>query len=198
VSLRVHRALSWLYRAETLEDDPDGRFIFLWIAFNAVYATEMGGPERLSEQGVFRRFLQRLIAHDTAGRIDALIWSEFPGSIRVLLDNRFVFHDFWEAQHGRLSEDEWKTRFRKAKTAAGRALAARRTGVVLGIVLSRIYTLRNQLVHGGATWNGNLNRDQVRDCTRFMARFMPIVLDVLMDAPGEDWGTVGFPVVPDA
>jgi hypothetical protein len=108
-----------------------------------------------------------------------------------------VFHDFWEAQHGRLSEEEWTARFRKAKTTAGRALAARRTGVVLGIVLSRIYTLRNQLVHGGATWNGNLNRDQVRDCTRFMGRFVPIVIDVLMDAPAEDWGTVGFPVVPD-
>lgn len=32
--LRVHRALSWLDRAEQA-DDLDGRFIFLWIAFNA-------------------------------------------------------------------------------------------------------------------------------------------------------------------
>ena len=35
LSLRVHRALSWLQRAEQLADDADGRFIFLWIAFNA-------------------------------------------------------------------------------------------------------------------------------------------------------------------
>lgn len=33
LSLRVHRALSWLNRAEQSED-ADGRFIFLWIAFN--------------------------------------------------------------------------------------------------------------------------------------------------------------------
>src|SRR5690606_40907016 len=37
--LRVHRALSWLDRAEQAED-LDGRFIFLWIAFNAAYATD--------------------------------------------------------------------------------------------------------------------------------------------------------------
>ncbi|OBY90989.1 hypothetical protein A6723_020470 [Pseudomonas sp. AU11447] len=38
--LRVHRALSWLDRAEQA-DDLDGRFIFLWIAFNAAYACEI-------------------------------------------------------------------------------------------------------------------------------------------------------------
>jgi hypothetical protein len=47
LSLRVHRALSWLNRAEQLDDDPDGRFIFLRIAFNAAYATEI--DERLCE-----------------------------------------------------------------------------------------------------------------------------------------------------
>ena len=34
LALRVHRSLSWLGRAEKTED-VDGRFIFLWIAFNA-------------------------------------------------------------------------------------------------------------------------------------------------------------------
>ncbi|WP_235901634.1 HEPN domain-containing protein [Alcanivorax sediminis] len=37
LGLRVHRALSWFNRAEQ-EADPDSRFIFLWIAFNAGYA----------------------------------------------------------------------------------------------------------------------------------------------------------------
>ena len=37
IALRVHRALSWLDRARQCEDE-DGRFIFLWIAFNAAYA----------------------------------------------------------------------------------------------------------------------------------------------------------------
>ena len=34
LGLRVHRALSWVERAELCEDDDDARFIFLWIALN--------------------------------------------------------------------------------------------------------------------------------------------------------------------
>ena len=52
--LRVHRALSWLDRAEQA-DDLDGRFIFLWIAFNAAYATEIDASMRLSEQEIATR-----------------------------------------------------------------------------------------------------------------------------------------------
>src|SRR5690625_4429215 len=58
LSLRVHRALSWLDRAERCRDE-DGTFIFLWIAFNAAYANEMG-EYQLTESRLFRKFLQRL------------------------------------------------------------------------------------------------------------------------------------------
>ena len=37
--------LSWLHRAEQCEDE-DGRFIFLWIAFNAAYAQDLAEPIR--------------------------------------------------------------------------------------------------------------------------------------------------------
>ena len=62
LSLRVHRALSWLHRAEQLAraEDIDGQFIFLWIAFNAAYATEIDEKYRESEQQTFRAFLQKL------------------------------------------------------------------------------------------------------------------------------------------
>ena len=38
MGLRVYRAISWIGRAEACDGDDDARFIFLWIAFNAVYA----------------------------------------------------------------------------------------------------------------------------------------------------------------
>ena len=34
-STRIHRALSWIKRAEMETEDSDASFIFLWIAFNA-------------------------------------------------------------------------------------------------------------------------------------------------------------------
>jgi hypothetical protein len=91
----------------------------------------------------------------------------------LLLDNPYVLKDFWVWQGGRLTQEEWRTRLASDRRKAARALAERRTNVVLRIVLSRIYTLRNQLIHGGATWNGQVNRAQIRDCTRFMARLVP-------------------------
>ena len=40
--VRLHRAISWLGRAEKEPEDWDAQFIFLWIAFNAAYAREFG------------------------------------------------------------------------------------------------------------------------------------------------------------
>lgn len=40
MSLRVHRSISWIGRAEKEEGDTDAQFVFLWIAFNAAYADE--------------------------------------------------------------------------------------------------------------------------------------------------------------
>ena len=195
LSLRVHRALSWLDRAEQLADDQDGQFIFLWIAFNAAYATEIEEDAGLSEQAAFRRFLEKLLSLDSHQRLEALVWTEFSGSIRVLLDNQYVFEDFWRFQNGRLEEGQWKKNFAKAKATAHSALAGRRTEVVLGIVLSRIYTLRNQLMHGGATWNSGVNRDQLRDCVGFMAKLVPLLIEIMMDNPATLWGAACYPVV---
>ncbi len=103
LSLRLHRALSWLNRAEQA-DDTDGRFIFLWIAFNAAYATDIDEQQRLSEQETFKAFLEKLCSLDSTNSIEKLVWSEFPGSIRVLLDNQYVFQSFWDHQSGKISE----------------------------------------------------------------------------------------------
>jgi hypothetical protein len=194
MGLRVHRSLSWLDRAERCEDD-DGRFIFLWIAFNAAYANEIGDQERDSEQKVFVRFLDKLVALDKDHVLYELIWTEFPYSIRVLLDNQFVYQPFWDHHNGRTVDDAWKAKFDKAKAAANRALASHKTTQVLSIVLSRMYTLRNQLIHGGATWNSSVNREQLRDCSAFLGKLVPFVIQLMMDNPGTLWGDASYPVV---
>lgn len=192
--LRIHRALSWLHRAEQA-DDLDGRFIFLWIAFNAAYATEIDDSHRLSEQITFKAFLEKLCQLDGAKRIDALVWQEFAGSIRTLLDNPYVFQSFWDSRTGKITEDEWKTRFAKGKQIAQKALASGNTPALLGVVFNRLYTLRNQLMHGGATWGGKVNREQLRDCTRLMGKLVPLVIELMMEHPDTLWGDACYPVV---
>lgn len=195
--LRIHRALSWLQRAGRAED-ADGRFLFLWIAFNAAYAQEIEDHRPLSEQGRFRDYLERVCTLDAGGQIGALVWEQFPASIRVLLDNPFVFEPFWQHQRGQLGADDWRRRFDGARTSAQRALAGGNTVLVLSVVFQRIYTLRNQLIHGGATWNSTVNRDQLRDCVRLLERLVPVFLRLMIESRDDDWGTACYPVVPDA
>lgn len=194
LTLRIHRALSWLNRAEQAEDI-DGKFIFLWIAFNAAYAQELDDSDRTSDKATFTAFLQKLCDLDSSKCIDGLIWKEFSGSIRALLDNPYVFHLFWEFQRGRIDEDEWKDRFASAKKSAQSALASGNTPVLLSVMFNRLYTLRNQLIHGGATWGGKVNRDQLRDCTRLLGKLVPVIIAVMMDNPNSMWGDAVYPVV---
>jgi hypothetical protein len=195
LGLRVHRALSWLDRAEQCEEDDDACFIFLWIAFNAAYANDIGDRDRDPEQKVFGRFLAKLERLDKEEVLYELIWTEFSNSIRVLLDNQFVYQPFWDYQNGRIEEQEWKTKFDRSRAAANKALGAQNTNTVFSIVLSRMYTLRNQLIHGGATWNSSVNREQLRDCTAFLGKLVPYVIQLMMDNPDTLWGDACYPVV---
>lgn len=58
----------------------------------------------------------------------------------------------------------------------------------------RQYTLRNQLMHGGADWNNSVNRAQVRDGRALLARVLPVMLGVMMDHPARCEGRPFYPV----
>lgn len=194
IALRIHRALSWLDRAEQCEDE-DARFIFLWISFNAAYANDLGELGHMSEQRVFQHFIQRLVDLDADHALYELVWTEFTSSIRLLLDNEYVFAPFWEFQRGNLTEEQWTSSFAKAKSAANRALGAQDTVKVLSIVFSRLYILRNQIVHGAATWNSQVNREQLRDSANILGKVVPQVIKILLDHPNVLWGDAMYPVV---
>lgn len=144
---------------------------------------------RLSEQETFKSFLDKLCSLDTSHSIEKLIWTEFPGSIRVLLDNPYVFQSFWNHQSGKISESQWKERFANGKRATSATLASRNTTAVLGVLFNRIYTLHNQLVHGGATWNNSINRNQLRDCCNLLGKLMPLIILLMLDNPSPHGAT---------
>ncbi len=197
LSLRVHRALSWLDRAEQSKDDQDGKFIFLWIAFNAAYANEIDDHHRFTEQETFRNFINRLCELDTKNKLSELVWSEFTGSIRVLLSNKFVFQPFWDFQNNKKTEEAWQDDFKTANAFANKALGHKNTPAVLSVVFSRLYTFRNQTLHGGATWNSAVNREQMRDAVAFLSKFIPIIIEIMMDGSSQVWGEPCYPVIKD-
>lgn len=194
LGLRVHRALSWLGRAEEEGGDQDVQFILLWIGFNAAYAGDL--REELSgERKNFRNFFEALVSLDHSHRIYSVVWQRFSQEIRILLDNQFVFSPFWSFQNGQPGYEDWESRLAHAKKIAAQAIMAKDTVRILMIVFDRLYVLRNQMVHGGATWNSSVNRAQVRDGVSILATLLPIFIDLMLDNPNHYWGAPLYPVV---
>lgn len=195
LSLRVHRSLSWLKKAELSQGDHDAHFIFLWIAFNSAYANNVDKAYRLGEHQLFDKFIDKLCKLDKQGLLSELVWQEFAGAIRVLLDNEYVFQPFWDYQNGYATEQQWKFRFKQAKSRAHKAMGQEDTAAILAVIFDRIYTLRNQIIHGGATYDSKVNRDQMRDCCHLMSKLVPAIIEIMMDNPDTLWGDAYYPVV---
>lgn len=194
LTLRVHRALSWLIRAEQETDDADVRFILLWIGFNAAYAGDIDIAVT-SERDHFRTFFAALVELDGRHRIYDMVWQRFSQEIRLLLDNRYVFAPFWQHHNGVAGNEDWAGKLERSRTAIRAALAAQDTARILSILFDRLYVLRNQLVHGGATWNSDVNRAQVRDGAALLGCLLPVFIDLMMDHPDHDWPMPHYPVV---
>ncbi|MEJ3630053.1 hypothetical protein [Vibrio vulnificus] len=194
LSLRVHRALSWLKKAEMC-DDHDSKYIFLWIAFNAAYAQDFEYKADFGERGLYQEFLAKIVSLDGGNKLSELVWSQYSSSIRLILDNEYILQSFWKFHSGLITEDQWKKERSQAKSIANKALSDGDTATVLSVVFSRLYTLRNQLIHGGATYNSSANRDQIHDCTALLEIVVPTIIEIMMDGAEELWGDAVYPLV---
>lgn len=194
LSLRIHRALSWLNKSELCDDD-DSQFIFLWIAFNSAYAQEFEQRQQFGEQGLYGKFLEKLITCDQREQLHNLVWDEYSNTMRVILDNEFILQAYWDYHAGRITEDSWKNERSKAKAAANKALSQNDTAKVLSILFSRLYTLRNQLIHGGATFLSSANRQQLKDCCGILEKLVPSIIEIMMDSADQVWGEAVYPLI---
>lgn len=192
-AVRLHRAVSWLRCAEDYrQSDEDMSLIAGWIAFNACYAIDDSDPDHQARED-FKSFSQKLCEVDSQKQIYNLLWLKYSQFIKALIDNQFVFAPFWQAQ--RDGGGEWRSSFNQSKSRALRALANNDTSQLLSIVLDRLYVLRNQLIHGGATHSSKVNRGQVRDGKNLLLELMPIIIQLMMENTALDWGKIYFPVV---
>lgn len=194
LGLRVHRALSWLERSGQC-DDSDGRFVFLWIAFNAAYSQDLSALGRMTESDQVQKFIEKLVELDAEKKMYQIVWARYPNELRNLLANRYVFQPFWDSHNGIAPPNDWEEKFARFRRAANSALGSMDTAKLLGIVFHALYTLRNQMIHGGATWNSSVNRDQVNLGTRVLSELVPVMLELMMRNPNRVWGDACYPVV---
>ncbi|MCE2404708.1 MAG: hypothetical protein J4F43_06085 [Dehalococcoidia bacterium] len=194
LSLRVHRTISWIGRAEMAHDDPDIAFACYWIAFNAAYAEDTEGSVEIRERDLIGGYFTKILKLDIERAIYEAIWDRFSGPVRLILKNRYVYQPFWKHVNGVEGYGDWEAWFEREQAHIGRALAQQETRLVLNLLFDRLYVLRNQIMHGGSTWNGSVNRSQVRDGAAIMGFLVPTFVQVMMDHPEEPWGTNYYPV----
>lgn len=191
-NLRIHRGLSWLKQAVLLDHDLDLKFISLWISFNAIYAQNV-------EQGLDKQhlhpFLHLICQQDSDQKISDLLWMKFSQSIWALLDNQYMQQSYWDYQNKKISVDVYKTLREQEQKKTEKALQQKNAVEVLLALFNRLYTLRNQLMHGGSTYQSSLNRNQLQDAcqilTALLPRFMYIALE---NADRLDLGQPFYPV----
>jgi hypothetical protein len=192
LTIRIHRAISWIKSAEKQDGNLDMKFISLWIALNTCYAVDLNGISSKPERAKLRDFTSSLVQYDRS-RLYNLFWEKFSGPVRMLIENKFVYEKFWEFNRGEIQD--YLTPFNKSITTAHNCLSKENIEGLLEIVLERLYTLRNSIVHGGATYNSKLNRVQLRDACNIMQLLVPIIIDIMMENSNHDWGDIAYPVV---
>ena len=105
-----------------------------------------------------------------------------------------MFPPFWKSQSS--PDLEWEKKFKDDKAFAMKALGKGDVPQLLSVVFDRLYMLRNQLFHGGATYGSGINRDQVINGKKMLLEIVPIVIETMFD-DSADWGEIFFPVIGD-
>ena len=189
---RLRRAESWMARAEKETGDPDVGFILYWISFNAAYSRSKHEVEfSRSERERFKNFFKKIIAHDQNNEIYNLVWTRFTQEIKGLLDNKYIFEPFWRCEDP-INDRKWEESFLTSKAIVNRSLSRKNTVIILDILFDRLYVLRNQLIHGSATWAGGRNRRQVKDGYELLSKIHPIIIKIMRTNPNEDWGIIPY------
>ena len=210
---RIRRAESWHERSLRAEADDD-RFIFLWIAFNAVYGRDMNGLDndgvipggtrsRARERKRIREFLGAVLERDRRNKIRIILQEKLDDRVRALLGNPFVFSAFWRWIRDDKGDSKgvgWITEFEEKNAKAWRAWDRGDVHGFLTEVLERLYTMRNQVFHGGTTYRGGKGREQVRDGAEIMAALVRTTLnimkaDIKKHPDSEAWKGVAYPTV---
>lgn len=212
IRIRLHRCLSWMDAAERIEagshalpapDDPraptrdvaDATLVTRWVAFNSLYGR--WDPERcetVRDGTAWREFTKRLIDLDRAhGEPVGELLRANRGLLERLVEDEFLRRHFWTSSDGvptprgpsRRDRDGLRERLRDGRTTAA-----------LDLTIDRVYFLRCQLVHGGASFGSRHNRTAVGYANRFMCLFLPTAAQLIIEHGWDgDWDEICYPPV---
>ena len=190
-NLRIHRACSWLQRAEEINDDKDLDLALMgqWVAFNALYS-KWDSTERqpCGDRQSWREFLNRILQLDDTGHMSQVL-QEHKRLVVAILRDEYLSSYFWEEPSSKRASQS-----KKAMHESSTWYIEGNWTLILDRLIERIYLLRCQLTHGAATFGGMLNRTASRHCSTMLQHPLPAIILVIADhGADEDWGETCYP-----
>jgi hypothetical protein len=191
--IRVHRALSWLKRAEYFqEEQPEAKFLFLWIALNSLYSRWDNGKNAPAYDSSARSRFFDAICEMGADQLAARL-RQHRGLIKKILSNPYLSDIFWRNP----GEPKGKGH---ATSDANYIDSNFKNGCynrVLNQVMQRLYVLRGQIVHGASSGGSRLNRTSLRYCLELLTIFVPVILEIAIEhGCHDDWPELCYPPQP--
>jgi hypothetical protein len=195
---RVRRADSWIKASARLQSDQlHEAFVFLYIAFNCLYGRRQyeGDETRIGEdlKAFFGKILE-LAAYDRkdGGEIlqQAIKASSKDGAL--LIRDRFLDHRYWKRA---LPVERLHEALKSDAKAALEQVAAGEYGDFLFLTFTRISVMRNQIMHGCATYGpATAGRSSLAVAVRLMKVVIP-AFQALVRNSGQhaSWEPVPYP-----
>lgn len=197
---RLGRSLSWLEAASNLRQDQSQvqvEFIFLFIAFNCLYGKrQYEGAETKIRQDLEEYFTKILDLHEINKREGGTTLSEALKRSRYcwlqLLEDEYLDNGYWRTAEHRQG---FKEKYRSQKFSALARLKNREYKELLHVIFSRIVVLRNQIMHGSATYGPKSKGwESIQKATPVLRALVPALRE-LMCRSGDavDWPKIPYP-----
>jgi hypothetical protein len=179
IRLRMHRAMSWMRKAQEFEvpDDADARLIFSWIGLNTLYAKwDSDIANREPEWKVREDFLRWIVKQDVRGRVQEVLLDNRKHCDRLLSEEHLV-NSYW----GNPTEEEARKARTKPRKIGKHYHDAEDVINVLIPLIKCIAMLRSQLVHGQSTYGSSANRDVVEAGAKVMFDLVMVLLQLVAE-----------------
>ncbi|MDP7008920.1 MAG: hypothetical protein QGI78_05040 [Phycisphaerales bacterium] len=195
IRLRMHRAFSWMRKAQGFEvpEDADAKLIFSWIGLNTLYAKwDSNIDNRQPEWQVREEFLRWMVQQDATGRVQQVLLDNRKHCDRLLSEEHLI-NSYW----GNPTEEEARKARTKPRKIGKHYHDSDEVIKVLIPLIKCVAMLRSQLVHGQSTYGSSANREVVEAGAKVMFDLVMTLLQIVAeDGLWEDdsvWQPVPYP-----
>ena len=193
---RLRRAKSWYQQGIKDTNSDEECFLFLWVAFNAAYGRAYESTAEV-ERKCFEEFINKIIHEDKEHKIHK--WLHSLNTLGGLLKNCYIYEPFWRAKRENKgnSWERWFDIENKAVFDVWGKEGKDDVAKLLCTVLSRLYTLRNQMLHGGMTFGNSFGKSQLHHSCPVMKGLMKLIIDIMetdivANPDTQKWGKVAY------